>query len=294
MLLGAHESVSGGPALAFDRADEDTCDAVQIFTKDRKWRDPVIDVATANAFRARRKRARAARAPVLSHDSYLINLASPKPDIRRRSIESLVAEVERCDVLGVERVVLHPGAHLGSGEKEGIAAVVDALTEVLDRTKDSAVALLVENTAGQGTYLGGPFEQIGAIVDAVDAAVPTGMRARLGMCLDTCHAFNFGYDLGTRRGFADAWNELDGAVGIGRVLAVHLNDSATRLGSKHDRHARVGTGEMGLYAFWKLVNDESLRDVPAVLETPPDGKNRAFRPQLELLRGLVGAPEPRS
>ena len=292
MLLGAHESVAGGPARAFDRADEDCCDAIQIFTKNRQWHDPPMDAETAKAFRVRRKLSKAGRAPVLAHDSYLINLASPKPEIRLRSIDSLAAEVERCHALGVERVVLHPGAHLGSGEETGIAAVADALQQVLDRTKDTEVTLLVENTAGQGSYLGGPFEQLGAILDAVDALVPIPSRARLGVCLDTCHAFVFGYDLSTQRGFSDAWKQLEAAVGIERVLAMHLNDSAAPLGSKRDRHARVGTGAIGLHPFWKLVNDKRLRDLPAVLETPPDGRDRAFQPQLELLRRLEGAKAP--
>ncbi|MFW5740265.1 MAG: deoxyribonuclease IV, partial [Myxococcota bacterium] len=221
-----------------------------------------------------------------SHASYLINLASPKPDVRTRSIGSLAKEVERCAALGIEHVVVHPGAHLGAGAEPGITAAAEALVEVLQRTAGSPVSLLVENTAGQGTYLGGPLEQLGAILRAVDVASFGGRTDRIGVCFDTCHAFVFGYDLRTAKGFSSTWKTLDIEVGLERVMALHLNDTAEALGSRRDRHARIGAGRLGLLPFRKLVNDRRLHGVPAVVETPPDGADRAFRPQLELLRSL--------
>lgn len=288
MRLGAHQSVSGGLHKAFDRAEEDRCEAIQVFTKNKgAWRDPPMDETRVRVFRERRQSSPCARTPLLAHASYLINLASPKDEVQLRSRASLLEEVRRCTLLGIERVVVHPGAFLDGTVELGIRAVIDALQWVLSSSPDSNVQLLVENTAGQGTYLGGPLEQVGEILAGVDRAVP-GREPRIGMCLDTCHAFVFGYELRTPRGFSAMWRSLDASVGVDRVLAVHLNDTTADHGSHRDRHARVGTGQLGMYPFWRLVNEKRLRDVPAVLETPPDGDDRAFRGQLVELRALRG------
>ena len=289
MLLGAHQSIAGGYHQAIRLAHEDHCDAVQVFTKNSsQWREPEVAPEAATLFREARAGYPTA---MLSHDSYLINLCSPEPELGARSEDSLRREVERCAVLGISLVVLHPGAHTGSGVEAAIQAASRRIAAVLDATAGADVSLLLENTAGQGTCIGSRFEQIGALLHAVEA-LSAEAPARLGVCLDTCHAFAAGYDLSSPAGFDATWAELDRHIGLARIRAFHLNDSVKPLGSHVDRHTRIGEGCLGWYPFWRLMNCPGLERIPAVLETPPRNKMRAFRPQLKRLRALVGALAP--
>jgi len=294
MLIGAHESVAGGLDRAFGWAAEDGCEGIQIFTKNaNQWREPELSAQQCEAFRVARSSSTIASAPVLSHDSYLINLCTADEALRIRSRESLLAEVRRCDALGVDHVVLHPGAHVGAGVEAGIDAAIEILAWVIDQTPRSRVGLLIENTAGQGSSIGSRFEEVAAIVDGVGKVAGRAGKARVGVCLDTCHAFAAGYDLSNEKGFDTAWGEFGRLIGLDRLKAVHLNDSKKGLGCKVDRHERIGSGAIGLYPFWRLVNDPSLSKVVGVLETPPVEKDRAYKDQIARLIKMRGARKPR-
>lgn len=293
MLIGAHQSISGGVHKAWSPADEDGCEALQIFTKNAsQWREPAIEPDQARAFQDARAGAKAGRAPVLSHDSYLINLCALEEASRVKSRESLLQEALRCEALGVEYVVLHPGAHMGAGIEAGVAHAVEALSWVLERTKGAKVSLLVENTAGQGSCIAAHLEEVAAILRGVDQLGGADASARAGVCLDTCHTLAAGHELRDEAGFDATWGLIEREIGVDRVRALHLNDSKKGLGCRVDRHERLGEGELGLYPFWRLVNDPRLARAVGVLETPPVEKDRAFRDQLATLRALVGAPAP--
>jgi len=282
MLIGAHESVAGGLHTAFARGEADGCEALQIWTGyNTRWAPRVVDDEEASRFRSE-----AARLgwPLLSHASYLINLASPDPALWERSVDALTLELERCETLGIGGVVLHPGSHLGEGERGGIRRIARALDELHRRTPGFAANLLLENTAGQGATLGRTFEQLGQIL--------AGTRRepeRVGVCIDTCHAFAAGYDLRGAAGCAAAVEALAAALGGGLapLRAFHLNDSRRELGSRVDRHASVGEGALGADAFAPLVNDPRFATVPAVVESPlePDG-SPSFARNIRALRAL--------
>ncbi len=283
MLYGAHQSIAGGLHTAFERGKNDGCRAVQIFTKNSgMWREPTLTDEAISQFRAAHA---AFGGKVLTHTSYLINLATDKPDVLKKSVDSLVAEVERSSALGIPYVVLHPGAHLGFGEDPGITRIAASLDEVHERTRGKSAMVLLENTAGQGTCVGHLFGHLEAILER------TKERDRLGVCFDTQHAFAAGYDISTADGYAKLWEDFGRAVGMEKLCAFHLNDSKKPLGSRVDRHEHVGEGNLGLPLFWRLLNDPRFADLPAVLETEPD-ENKSFRKEVTVLESLVGGAEP--
>ncbi len=293
MLLGAHESIAGGLHRAIHFAVEDGCQALQVFTKNAsQWREPTLSSAQIDAFRQARARSVLSQTPVLSHDSYLINLCAKEPEHLERSRQSFLQEVVRCAALGIDFVVFHPGAHGGLGPDAAIESVVKQLVWILERTTGLPTGLLVENTAGQGSAIGVTFEEVGAILRGIEQTVGTRHSARVGMCLDTCHALAAGYPLHTIEGYDEVWALIDTHVGIERVRAIHLNDSKKGLGARVDRHEWIGQGELGFYPFWRLVNDPRLSYVVGVLETPPRDKDRGYSQQLSQLRALIGAPCP--
>jgi deoxyribonuclease-4 len=287
MICGAHESVAGGLYRAFDRGKADGCKAIQIFSKNsNQWREPALVPEVVRAFRDAHAEF---GGPVLAHTSYLINIATEKAEILKRSVDALVAEVERSSELGVTYAVLHPGAHLGLGDDAGIRQVIDSLDIVHERTRGATTKILLENTAGQGTCIGHRFEHLGRILRGVKD------NDRLGVCFDTQHAFAAGYDLSTAEGYASTWADFERSIdgGLAALRAFHLNDSKKPLGSRVDRHEHVGEGNLGLATFWRLVNDERLMNVPGVLETEPREGEFPFREEVGLLASLVGAPAPR-
>jgi len=283
VILGAHESVAGGLHLAAERGRHDGAEALQIFTKNAaQWRARAIGADEAGAFAAA-CRAHGIRA-VMAHDSYLINLASPDPALWRRSIAAFAEELRRCALLRVPFLVTHPGSPGERGERYGTGRVAAALDAAFAQAQEPPVTVLLENTAGQGHQLGHRFEHLGAIRRASDH------RARIAACLDTQHAFAAGYDLVTAAGYAATFAAFDRAVGLERLRAFHLNDSKRPLGSRVDRHERIGRGLLGDEAFRRLVNDPRFASVPAVLETPPGpGGRPSFAAGLRWLRGLLGA-----
>ena len=276
--LGAHVSVAGGVDKAFARGREIGCDALQIFVKNaNRWSaKPLAEEAVAR-FRSAHE---ADPVPVVAHASYLINLCSTDEETLRKSRLALIDELERCTLLGVPGLVLHPGAHLDAGEDEGLEGVARSLDEAFAGRSDLSARVLLENTAGQGTVLGSRFEQLGRIIGLVDEP------QRLGICLDSCHAFAAGYDLRDDAGYEALLEAIDRAIGLERLEAIHLNDSKFPLGAHKDRHASIATGEIGPEFFARIVHDPRLRTLPMILETPLGDEGEGHRRDLETLRGL--------
>jgi deoxyribonuclease IV len=283
MILGAHESIAGGLHRAFERAREDRADAIQIFTKNgSQWKEPEIAGDAIDTFR--RAHRDAGEGALFCHVSYLVNLASDDPVILERSRQALAREVRRSDALGVRYVVFHPGAHRGLGEDRGLTRIAESIDWVHAETKGARCHLTLENTAGQGTCLGSQLSELAAIVERTRTDAH-----RLRVCLDTQHLFAAGYDLRTERGYEGFFSDFDREVGRDRLVGFHLNGSKKPLGSRVDRHDDVGAGEMGLYPFWRLVNDERVEHTPGILETPPGpGEKTSFARNLVTLRALVG------
>jgi deoxyribonuclease-4 len=260
-ILGAHMSIAGGYYKAVEIAQRCGCDCVQLFTKNNnQWRAKPISDEESQRFRTTLTDTGVGYA--IAHDSYLINLASPDDALWQRSIEAFVVELRRADQLGIEYVVTHPGACVGTTEAEGLARVAAALDEVHRRTRGLRARTLLETTAGQGTSLGWRFEHLAEIIATVRH------DDRLGVCVDTCHIFAAGYPLATRREYRTTMAQLDSVVGHERVKAFHLDDSKRELGSRVDRHAGIGDGHLGTEPFRHLLNDPRFRKVPMYLETP--------------------------
>ena len=277
--LGAHVSVAGGIANAVPRGEELGCTAIQVFVKNaNRWQAKPIAPQDAEGFR--RAREASAIGPAVAHASYLINLAATDETVRGRSLAALADELARCAQTGLDALVLHPGAHLGAGEEAGVERVAAALDEVLAATAGDGVTVLLENTAGQGTCLGWRLEHLAAIRDRLAAP------GRVGVCIDTCHAFAAGYPVHEPAGYEEFVAELDAVVGLDVLGCVHLNDSLRPLGSRRDRHAHVGEGEIGTGCFARLLHDERLRRVPMVLETEPGPDREGHRRDLAVLRSL--------
>ena len=283
--FGAHVSAAGGVAKACERGAAIGCDALQVFVKNANaWRAKPLTADAVAAFKAARDATpgpnTAAPLPVIAHASYLINLASPVAVTAERSRHALVDELGRCDQLGIDGLVVHPGAHVGQGVDAGLDAIARALDEVFERHPEGRARLLLENTAGQGTVLGADLGHHGRIVRSVNAP------ARLGLCLDTCHAFAAGFDLRAADDYERLVAAADAAVGSANLLAWHLNDSRHPLGSRKDRHASIGAGEIGLEAFARLVHDPRFEHVPMILETPLGDDEQGHARDLITLRGL--------
>lgn len=282
MRLGAHESIAGGLHTAFDRARSVGCEALQVFVKpNRAWRVPALTDEDVSLFRA--EAAKKAIHPVIGHTSYLLNLASPDDELWRKSINTLVIELKRCDALGVPWLVLHPGAHVGKGEEAGLRRMADGLGAVHSAANGIRAGILLETMAGQGTRLGHRFEHLAWLLEhTVDGG-------RLGVCLDTCHVFAAGYELRTARGYASTIKAFDGIIGLDRLKAVHLNDSKGELGSRRDRHEHIGKGRIGLTGFRRLLKDPRMAGLPGLLETPKDDALEKDRENLTVLRRLMAA-----
>lgn len=282
--LGAHMSIAGGLDRALQRGLQVGCEAVQIFTRSpNRWAaKPLAPEAIARFLQVRRE---SGIDPVFAHDIYLVNLASPDPAMRRRSVEAFTEEINRCRLLGLPYLVTHAGSHMGSGEEEGLRRIAEALDAVFDATAAAPVLVLMETTAGQGDSLCYRFEHFAWIIENVERP------ERLGVCFDTCHVFAAGYDLRTAGAYRQTMQELAALVGLERVRVFHLNDSQGELGSRVDRHAHIGQGQMGLEPFRFLLNDPRFADRPMVLETPKGPDMEKDRHNLAVLRTLLPRDE---
>jgi deoxyribonuclease-4 len=279
-------SIAGGIAKSFTRGEQVGCEAMQIFSKnDRQWKAKPYTPDDVAAFKA--EQARTGIGPVIVHCSYLVNLAAAADELWEKSIAAFTDELERCALLGIPAIVVHPGAHTGSGEENGLRREADALNRLFDAGIGAGVTVLLENTAGQGTALGWRFEHLARLLELVER------RERLGVCLDTCHLLAAGYDIRTADTYAATMNEFARVVGLEQLKAWHLNDSQKDLGSRVDRHTHIGEGCIGLEAFRLLVNDPRFVDLPMIIETPK-GKDMAEDVEnLARLRALMkGSAKP--
>jgi deoxyribonuclease-4 len=274
-------SVAGGVSRGLERALQIRIDAVQIFTKNNnRWSEQPL--ASEEIARFKETARGFERANVVSHAAYLINLAAPDPRVHARSLEALRDELARAEALGLPWVVLHPGSHLGHGEDWGIERIADSLNQVLSRTRGIRAGVLLETTAGQGHSVGHRFEHLAQIMKRVRT------RKRLGVCLDTCHIFAAGYEIRDLPHYLETIAIFDRTVGIKRLHALHLNDSRRPLGSRVDRHAHIGEGEIGLDGFAHVLNDPRLRHLPMILETPKGPDMKEDVRNLKRLRKLIG------
>jgi deoxyribonuclease IV len=270
-LLGAHMSVAGGLPRAVERAVVHRCDALQIFAKNaNQWRGRDLPPEEVREFRNKVKAA--GIGPVVSHGSYLINLATTNPALRRQSLDAMGDELDRAESLGLLGVVLHPGAYTSGSEAEGLTLVAGALLELLRARRRGKTMILLEHTAGQGTALGATFEQLASIIAKMDD------HPRVGVCLDTCHLLASGYDLCSPEGYASTFKQFGRLVGFDRLKAFHMNDSKKPLGSRVDRHEHIGRGCLGIEPFRRLLNDPRFAALPMLLETPkldtPESRRR--------------------
>ena len=280
-LFGAHFSIAGGLTNAVATAVRFQCGTLQLFTKNAsQWACKPIADADAQVFR---KAAKSAKLKLLTaHDSYLINLASPDGELFRKSVDAFAVEWERAEQLGLSYLVTHPGAHVGSGDTAGLQRVIEALDIASGRCEGLKVRILLETTAGQGTTLGHRFEHL--------AAIREGVREpdRFHVCLDTCHVFAAGYPIHTADGFAATFQEFDDVIGLDSLKLFHVNDSVKPLGSRVDRHAGLGLGEIGEGAFRMLVNDARFDALPMILETPKEGPDGEELDPINLAKLRVG------
>lgn len=278
MLLGAHVSISGGLDKAPERGRDLTCDCMQIFSKNQmQWRAKPLDLGEAERFRENSKVHGIVETVI--HDSYLINLCSPDKALLKQSREAFLEEMVRAKHLGVRNLIFHPGAHMGSGEAEGLKRIAESMNWARAESGSGDVQLVLEITAGQGSVLGHSFEQLATVIGLLDD------QTNAGVCLDTCHAYAAGYDLRTRNGYRQTLDRFDEVLGMDRLRAMHLNDSKAKQGSRLDRHEAIGKGFLGLECFKNIMSDKRLGKIPMVLETP--GGEGSYKEELKVLRSLA-------
>jgi len=260
-FVGAHVSSSGGVYNAPKNAAKIGAKAFALFVKNqRRWDAKPLDSKTIDKFKLELEKSGILPKHILPHDSYLINLGHPDIEQRQKSFNAFLDEVQRCELLGLDKLNFHPGSHLNQmSEEECLDIIAQNCNRVLDQTK--GVSLVIENTAGQGSNLGYRFEHLAYIIDKIED------KSRIGVCLDTCHTFVAGYDLRDERSYEKTMAEFDRIVGLNYLMGMHLNDSKPPLGSKKDRHHSLGKGEIGWKAFELIMNDKRLDDIPLILET---------------------------
>lgn len=279
-LLGAHMSIAGGVFNAFLHGQSAGCKTIQIFVKsNNQWRAKPLSDEEVEKYHQLQKET--GIAPVVAHDSYLINVASQDKALYAKSRDALKIELERCQVLKIPYLVMHPGSHVGAGEKAGLATIAGALNEIFDNLEDKGTKIALEATAGQGSNLGYRFEHLAEIKGQVK------QTERVAVCLDTCHLFAAGYDIRTAEGYKSVMAEFDRIVGLRHLAAIHFNDSKKGLGSRVDRHEHIGKGELGKEAFGFFLNDSRLAGVPKILETPKGPDYAEDKMNLKVLRSLI-------
>ncbi len=280
LLMGAHFSIAKGLHKAITEADSYNCNALQIFTKNAStWKEKFLTENQINDFLKTKQKTGIDR--IISHTSYLINIAGPDKKKSAMSCEALKQEIIRCGQLEIPYVVLHPGAHMGEGEEKGIQRIANNVNRIFVATNGIATRLLLETTAGQGSSIGHTFEQLDSIIKKVED------KSRIGICLDTCHIFAAGYDISNKKGYEHTIKAFDDIIGLNNLFVIHLNDTKKACNTRVDRHEHIGDGCIGLDAFKHIINDSRLKDIPKILETPKlkDGKD-ADTINLELLRRL--------
>ncbi len=283
LLIGTHVSARGGLHRAYERGTRIGCTTIQVFTKNsNQWAGrPIADEDIQKYETARGK---ATIAPVIAHAAYLINLAAVNPALLRRSRNALEDELRRCQAFGLYGVIVHPGAHMGKGEREGIERITESINLVHERTADLSTLTILETTAGQGSWLGYRFEQLRAMIDGIE------QTQRVAIFIDTCQLFASGYPIQTEAGWESTMQEFDATIGFRRLAAVHVNDSARELGSRIDRHEHIGRGKIGKDGFRMLMNDPRFRLLPKILETEKSEDMHEDVENMAVLRSLIRTP----
>lgn len=280
LLLGSHTSVSGGIHKAFERASSIGATTMQVFVKNAsQWYGKPCTEEDVSKYRE--AEGQTTIHPVIAHAAYLINLCAANPAIRKKSREGFLDELRRCEMLGIKALVVHPGAHVGAGEDEGIKCIAESLNVMHEQTKGFRTLSALETTAGQGTTLGYRFEHLRRIIDLVDD------KNRVAVCIDTCHLFAAGYPVHTKEGWDTTIKEFDQIVGLGRLVAVHVNDSMKPFDSKRDRHEHIGKGVMGLEGFRAMMNDVRLVNIPKILETDKSEDLHEDAENMRVLKSLT-------
>lgn len=276
-FIGAHVSAAGGVENAPLNAQKIGASAFALFTKNqRQWIAPPLSVKSINQFKKNCEVAGYTPNQILPHDSYLINLGNPDKDALQKSRNAFLDEMQRCEQLGLNRLNFHPGSHLNKISEEGcLLLIAESINQALEKTK--GVTAVIENTAGQGSNLGFAFEQIRFIIDHVDD------KSRVGVCIDTCHAFAAGYDMLTQDAFNKTFDDFDRIVGFSFLKGMHLNDSKKGLGSHVDRHDSLGKGTLGLNPFRFIMKDVRFDGIPLILETPDE---QFWSEEINLLKGM--------
>ena len=278
LLIGAHTSIAGGLHNALLEGQEIGATTVQIFTANqRQWKSKQIDEAAIEKWQ--RTLAETNLRKIMSHDSYLINLGSPKEDVLAKSRAAFRSEIERCQALGISYLNFHTGAALDASREGCLDRIVESLKQVEELLPDDSLRLLLEATAGQGSTVGCTFEELSSIVERVKNHVP------IGVCIDTCHIFAAGYDLRTKEACEETFKEFDNVVGMDWLYALHLNDSLKEVGSRVDRHKPLGEGEIGMDAFQWLMQHPQTRNLPKYLETP--GGDELWKKEIAALRKMA-------
>ncbi len=262
--IGAHVSAAGGVENSPVNANEIGATAFALFTKNqRQWEAKPLTKESIDAFKANCDKYGYEPNQILPHDSYLINLGHPEKAALEKSRKAFLDEMQRCEQLGLDRLNFHPGSHLNKiSEEECISIIAESINLALEQT--SGVIAVIENTAGQGSNLGYTFQQIKDIIDQVKD------KSRVGVCIDTCHAYSAGYDIKTKEGFEKVFKEFDEVIGFKYLKGMHLNDSKKELASKVDRHDCLGAGTLGWEPFKFIMNDNRFNEIPLILETPDD------------------------
>ena len=278
ILLGAHMSIAGGIYKSVLRGNETGCNTIQIFTKNtNRWASKPISEDQAGKFIQFSRKLNIN--PIFAHTSYLINLASPDKENLRKSKESFFDEIERCELLNIPYLVMHPGSTIGKDIKTGIDRIADSLNEIVSRREKINVIVCIETTAGQGSCVGYKFEHIAEIIEKTNF--------NIGVCLDTCHIFAAGYDIRSEESYIKTFKEFDDIIGMEKLRIIHLNDSKKEFGSKVDRHEHIGKGYIGIKAFELIMNDRKLIKVPKILETPKGEDMKEDVKNMALLKSLL-------
>ena len=261
MLLGVHVSIEGKIYEALNRARDLGCNTMQIFSRNpQRWRDNFLEPEDIKEFNKRQEEFDIK--PIFIHIPYLINLASPNPRLYGGSIEAYIEDIQEAHNLKVDYIVTHMGSHKETSEIAGLKRLIRALNRILEKTKDTKVNILLENTAGSGSWLGYRFSHQKQVIQSLK------QRERIGLCFDTAHAYLAGYDISTQEGLKKTLDEIDKLVGIELIKLIHLNDAKNKLNSHHDKHEHIGKGNIGLEGMKRIINHPRLRNIPFILETP--------------------------
>ena len=286
MRIGAHMSVSGGKYMAFESGKELGCEALQVFVRNvRGWTSGPLKQEEIDEFIQKKQELKDEIWPVISHNSYLVNLATLDKEKLGKSYNAMLDELTKVDQLTIEYENMHPGVIPVSDKKkitkkEALTQIAEQLNKLMDATDKSKVVILLETTAGQGKGLGNKFHHFKTIIDKIQK------KNRIGICFDTAHSFAAGYDYRTKKGYEEMWNEFEDVIGLKYLFAFHLNDTDKDCGSRVDRHTHIGQGKIGKEPFGFLINDERFEDMPGILETPKGDSDKLDIMNLKTLKSL--------